>query len=203
MALARRRQGPTACGLPPLLYLTDRARHPDPLAVAARLPPGSGVVLRDYGARDRPALARALATLCRRRRLVLLVGGDAALARAVKADGVHWRAADLARPAAMRRSARAGLRLVTAAAHDARELARAALAGADAVLLGSVFPTRSHEDARPLGPWRFAALARGRRFPESDGPQIYALGGIDPSAAARLPSTERFGGFAAIGALAD
>ncbi len=81
----------------PLWLFTDARRLPDPLAAAARLPRGlAGVVLRHDGEPGRAALGRALARLCRRRRLALVVAGDVRLAAALGA-GVHLRNGMLAR----------------------------------------------------------------------------------------------------------
>jgi thiamine-phosphate pyrophosphorylase len=165
-------------GLPPLWFMTDRIRVPDPLAVAAALPKGAGIILRDYDAPERPAVARALADMCRKRGLLLLVAGDERLAAAIGADGLHlpqwqaWRARDVKRrhPAWM----------VTAAAHDAVSLRRALLAEADAAFLSPVFPTRSHPGAAHLGSVRFSALARSTDMP------VYALGGVDADSISRL-----------------
>ncbi|MDP6952898.1 MAG: thiamine phosphate synthase [Alphaproteobacteria bacterium] len=168
--------------------MVDRARLADPLAAAARLPAGAAVLLRDYDALDRSQLAEDLARLCRRRRLVFLVAGDARLATAVGA-GLHLPQGLVAR--ALRRRG-----LVTAAAHDRPALVRAARAGADACLVSPVFPTASHPGARTLGPVRFAGLVRQAPLP------VYALGGIDARTARRLAGSGARG-IAALGALSD
>jgi thiamine-phosphate pyrophosphorylase len=173
-------------GLPALLLLTDEVRLPDPLAAAARLPRGAGVILRHYGAPDRAALAARLAALCRRRGLLLLVAEDWRLAAAVRADGVH-----LPERPQRRFRGRPGW-LVTAAAHSAPALIRAARRGADAALLSPAFPTRSHPGRPALGPARFARLAHAAPLP------VYALGGVDERTAARLRGAV---GVAANGAL--
>ncbi len=176
-------------GAPPALVLVvDRARLADPLGAARRLPPGAVVLLRDYAAPDRAAFARALAALCRRRRLAFVVAGDWRLAARLGA-GLHMPEA-LARP---RRSAR--LRLRTTAAHGAAGLRRAARAGAGMALLSPAFPTASHPGAPALGPVRFAALARAARLP------VIALGGVDARRARRLAGTGARGA-AAVAALA-
>ncbi len=51
--------------VPRLWLLSDARRLPNPLAAAARLPPGSAVLARDLA----PALLRPLARLARQRRL--------------------------------------------------------------------------------------------------------------------------------------
>lgn len=180
--------------LPPLILVTDRARLSDPVAALDRLRPGDAVLLRDYDAPGRTALAAILARQCRARRLRFLVAGDAQLARAVGADGIHLPEAMLARAPAIR-GTHPGF-LITAAAHDAGALVAAARAGADAALLSPVFATASHPGAPFLGVVRFAALVRGAKLP------VYALGGIAGATAARLSGTGAVG-LAAIGAFAS
>lgn len=124
--------------------------------------------------------------------LVLAVAGDARLARAVAADGLHLPQALVHRAAAARR---AGLSLVTVAAHDAGAVARAARCGADAVLISPVFTTASHSGAAPLGALRFAQLASNA---QRQGLAVYALGGITPANFARLRHL-RLAGYAAVG----
>lgn len=182
-----------ARGLPPLWFMTDRIRVPDPLAVAAALPRGAGVILRDYDAVDRLPLARDLAAVCRNRGLLFLVAGDERIAARSGADGLHlpeWRSRGIG-PVRRRRPGW----LITAAAHGAAALRRAALGGADAAFLSPVFATASHPGAPHLGAVRFAALARSTEMP------VYALGGVDVETVMRLRSAG-IAGVAAIGALA-
>ena len=193
-AIARALNARNAKGLslPPLLFLTDEKRTPDPLAVARKLPRGSGVILRHYGARNRPQRAKALARIARRRGLVLIVAGDATLAKRVGAQGVHFPGRELKKIAALRR--KNPRLLVTASAHGATALAHAAKSGANAALLAPVFRTKSHPGRKALGAKRFNALARAAKLP------VYALGGIGAANAKRL-ARSRACGIAAIGAL--
>lgn len=168
------------------MLLTDRARLPDPVAAVALLPRGSLVILRDgdLPAGARLALGLALASVCRRRGLRLLVAGDPTLARQLRA-GVHWPEKRL--PPRVRGFA-------TAAAHGMAALIRARRAGVSAVLLSPVLPTASHPGAPHLGIVRFAGLVR--RVP---GLAVYALGGIDGTTVGRLAGSGA-AGIAAIGA---
>lgn len=160
---------------PPLFLFSDPARM-DVLAVARILPPGlCGVVFRHDGAPDRAALARRLRAICRARRLVLVVAGDAKLALALQA-GLHLRGG--ARPD-LTRLPRHALR--TASVHDARELRRARNNAANIVFVSPAFPTRSHPGAAALGAYRWRQLAR-RAAPA----KAYALGGVDGTSARRL-----------------
>jgi thiamine-phosphate pyrophosphorylase len=188
-ALARRLNrdagGPA---IPALFFLTDPERTPDPIAAAKRLPRGTAVVYRHFGAADRAHVARQLAAVCRARALTLLIAADPELARRVGADGVHWPEARIA--------PRDGPGLVTAAAHNAEAIARAAACGADACILSPIFPTRSASRREPLGVFRASQLARQSVLP------VIALGGVS-AGNARLLAGRGFAGVAAIDALMD
>ena len=179
--------------LPSLVLVTDAERLVDPVPAAGRLPRGSAVILRHYGAAERAALARRLARLCRARGLVLLVAGDARLAAAVGAGGIHLREREIRRASDWRR--RRPTWLITVAAHSRASLVAAHRAGADAALLAPVFATASHPGAPTLGPVRFAALACASPLP------VIALGGIDARTAPRLKASGA-AGLAAISGLA-
>lgn len=173
--------------------MTDGARVAEPSADLARLNPGDAVIVRDYNARDRAGHARALKRLSRQRRLHLLVAGDARLARAIGADGLHLPEALVAAPG-WRRFKRPGW-LVTAAAHSAAAIARAFACGVDAVLLSPVFPTASHPGGPALGVLHFARLCRLSPLP------VYALGGISAITLRRLNGVP-IAGIAGISAVA-
>ena len=165
-------------GLPTLLFFTDPARTPDPERTARRLAPGAAVVFRAFGAADAEAQGARLLAIARERRLKLLIGADADLAARLGADGVHL-PERLAHRARRLKAAHPDW-LVTAAAHSPRAARRALLAGADAVVVSAVFPSRSASAGSPMGPIRLAILTR-----RLEGP-IYALGGVDNKTARRL-----------------
>lgn len=171
--------------LPGLWLVTDPERTPDPAAMAASLPRGSAVIYRAFGAADAVETGLELRRVTRKAGLRLLVGADPALARRIGADGVHL-PERLAHRAGRIRKARPGW-LVTAAAHDAAAILRARRAGAQAVLVSSVFPSRSPSAGLPLGAVRFEALVRLARLP------VIALGGINARTAARLRASSAAG----------
>ncbi|MEM8986722.1 MAG: thiamine phosphate synthase [Pseudomonadota bacterium] len=175
---------------PPLLFLTDVARVPSPERVAEALPPGCGVILRDYDAPERKVMGERLAAICRRRGLVFLVGADMALANDLGADGVHFPEGlyDRIPPVSLR-----GDMILTGAAHGPAAIRRAVKKSIDAVLLSPVFATRSHPGASSLGRHRVAAIAGAAPLP------VYALGGIDAQSVRRLP--HGLAGVGVIGAL--
>jgi len=157
-------------GLPPLLFVTDPGRVPDPVAVAGRLPRGAGVIYRAFGASDAVGTAFALREVADAQGLVLLVGLDAALAEACGADGLHLPERMLGQGLQLRLDHPDWI--LTGAAHDREALAAAEAAGLDAVLLSPVFQSRSPSARAPLGLERFSALCAATDLP------VYALGGV-------------------------
>ncbi len=180
--------------LPPLLFLTDRTRVPDPLTIVKSLPVGSGIVFRDYDLADRAVLAAKLAAAAVEYGLCLLVAGDPGLAHKIGANGVHLPEHQINEARALRQ--RHPNWIITAAAHSVPALVAARKNGVDAALLSPVFKTASHPDAPALGPTRFATMVRRANMP------VYALGGINAGNASRLRQSGAVG-FAAIGALAE
>ncbi|MBW3616644.1 MAG: thiamine phosphate synthase [Proteobacteria bacterium] len=174
--------------------MTDPVRTPDPAGVATGLPRGAAVILRTFGAPDALATALKLRDLTRRRGLLLLIGADEALAARVRADGLHMperRVRELPRI-----RARHPRWIFTAAAHSPRAVRRAEKAGADAILLSAVFPSRSASARTPLGPVRFARMVRATKAP------VLALGGVNTHTAGRLLRTGA-AGLAAVDAWLD
>lgn len=178
--------------LPALILMTDQARVPDPVAAARVLPHGSAVILRHTDTKTRRGLGRALRDIARARGLVLLIAGDAPLAAEVGAHGLHLPEAR-AREAAHWRALKPSW-MITAAAHSARALTAARIAGADAVLLAPVFATSSHPEREPIGPVRARLIAARAGLP------VYALGGVNARSITRLAQAS-FAGIAAIEAL--
>lgn len=160
----------------------------DIVAAAKALRGSALIVLRARDDKRRAALAKQLAVRSHR----LLVAGDAKLAAACGAAGLHLPEARAHEAPHWR--ARHPNWIITAAAHSIAGLLRAGMFGADAVFLSPVFPTASHPERAVLGPARAALMAAQALVP------VYALGGIDARNAALLLHT-RFQGLAAISAL--
>ena len=180
--------------VPALFFVTDQARVADPLTLVARLPRGSGVILRDYEMPKRAELAGALMGLARRRDLRLLVAGDGRLAESVGAAGLHL--PEARRCEALIWRTRHPKWLITVAAHSAAALLAAAQLQADAALLGPVFPTESHPGSSTMGAAGFTALAQFSPLP------VIALGGLNERNVDQLYPSPVVG-IAAIGGLAE
>jgi thiamine-phosphate pyrophosphorylase len=168
-AKVSRGQGPSAPGLPPLLYFTDPDRTPRPWETAARLPAGVGVVFRHFGRADARETALRLREATRGCGGLLLIGLDAELADAVGADGVHLPERALDHAAGL-----VALRpdwIITGAAHSRAGLSAPGLA---ALIASPVFPAGGASAGRAsLGLATFSSWVEAAPCP------VYALGGID------------------------
>ena len=172
------------CALPTLWLFTDPVRTPDLERAVRALPPRlCGVVFRHDGVSGRAALLRKVALLCRARQIPLLVAADSK--PLPPGAGRHLRAG---------RGPSVPGAFLTSSAHGAAELVRARRAGAMLAFLSPAFATKTHPSALPLGPVRWAKLARTAAIP------VLALGGITGRTARRLPTWVH--GAGAIGGLA-
>jgi len=164
--------------LPPLLFLTDPKRTPDPVAIVPTLPPGSGIIYRHFGASKRASVARQLRYICAQSEIRFIIAGDPVLATHVGAYGVHWPEANLTEA----RKWRGCFPLQTASAHTPSAIRRAANSGMDAVLFSTVFPSNSPSASSPHGAQRTRTVARRANIP------VYALGGLNNENARRVAS---------------
>ncbi|MHA4839035.1 thiamine phosphate synthase [Sphingopyxis sp. MSC1_008] len=182
--------------LPNAWLFSDERSEAGIAELASLLPPGSGIVLRHDsmapGARWR--LLRRLMRIARARALTVLLAGSPATARRWGADGVHLRQRDATHAG---QAHRLGL-LLTMPVHDALEARRARKAGANAVFISPLHPTRSHPGAPVLGRAAWLRLAR------LSGVQPIALGGMTAARARALSRASGIKpGWAAIDAWSD
>lgn len=169
--------------LPTLWLMTDE-RIGDVVKAVESLPRGSGIVFRHHATplAERRKLFDAVRAIALRRRLILILADTPSRARNWGADGAHHR------------STLQGAGLRTVAIHNARELHLARRIGADLMFVSPVFSTRSHPDARTLGPVRLGLLVGRSRH------AVVALGGMDARKFRRLQGLGLHG-WAAIDAL--
>jgi len=159
------------------------------LALAHALEGGLTLVqLREpkLDAARRAAFVHAAVDLCHQYGARVLVNGDAALAEAAGADGVHLPAVRLAA-----QTARPDFPLVAASCHSAAELDLAGKLGCDFAVFGPVRATASHPGVAGIGWDSFAAAVGVPPLP------TFALGGLSR---ADLDAAQRAGahGIAAI-----
>ncbi len=162
--------------LPACLFLTDPNRTPNPVSVLPKLPRGSGIIYRHFGAENRHQTALELSDGIRPLGLRLLIAADPELAQAVGADGVHWPETRLGQARAWRNR----FELQTASAHSRQAIWRASQLNFDAVLASSVFSSDSPSAGRPLGVARFRRLVSTSPIP------VYGLGGVTAQTSKRI-----------------
>ena len=140
------------------------------LALAHALEGGLKLVqLREpkLDAARRAAFVHAAVDLCHQYGARALVNGDAALAAAAGADGVHLPAIQL-----LEQKLRPTFPLVAASCHSAAELELAARLGCEFAVYGSVKATVSHPGVPGIGWNNFAAAVGVPPLP------VFALGGL-------------------------
>lgn len=113
------------------------------------------------------AFTQTVVTLAHRFNATVLVNGDAELAKAAAADGVHYTGKQL-----LECVARPDFAWCSASCHTVQELHHAGALGFDFALLSPVLPTLSHPGAAHLGWGKFADMIAQTTLP------VYALGGL-------------------------
>ncbi len=178
--------------MPNVWLMTDeRVKEADLLRAVRRLPLGAGVILRHYSwsGRKRRLLLEQIRAAGKGRHFLVLLAGKPGRAARWGADGWHGSA----RSGGEKGQRSRGL-VHSMSVHSLAELRAAHRTGADLVFISPLFATRSHPDSKPLGAYRFAAIARRSHVP------VMALGGVSPRHAALV---RRLGasGFGAIDGL--
>ena len=168
---------------PPLLLVTDRQQARLPLAevVAAALAAGCrwvSVREKDLSEDDQIALARSLLPIARRHGARLTVHGDAAVAKACGADGVHLPAgSDPARSRALLGTGK----LIGVSIHTVTEAEAIDPDTVDYAIAGPAYETASKPGYGPeIGRKGLAEIALAARVP------VLAIGGINVARVAEV-----------------
>jgi len=168
---------------PPLLLVTDRRQARAPLSdvVAAALAAGCRWVSlreKDLSEDDQVALLRTLLPIARRSGARVMLHGDAALAKAAGADGVHLSAHG---DAAASRTLLGPGKLIGLSIHTAVEAAAVDPAVVDYAIAGPAYETASKPGYGPeIGRKGLADLTRAARVP------LVAIGGLNATRAAEV-----------------
>lgn len=161
-----------------LYLITDRRQCDDLVACVEKALKGGvrAVQLRekDQSTRERFELGRRLRAATSKFGVRLLVNGDASLARAIGADGVHLPQDGL--PADVCRGLLGPDMLIGVSTHTLSEAADAEERGADFVTFGPVYYTPSKAQyGAPVGVDSLRAVCAHVELP------VFALGGVTPS----------------------
>jgi len=175
--------------LPALFGFSDPIRAPSVERLAAKLPWGAGIVVRHFGRPDFDDICRGI-RCAHDKEIIVLIAGDAELAIASGADGVHIPE----RMASDRALFDRRFGYVTASCHGLAGLRKLEGLPIDGLFLSSVFPSGSPSAKRPIGPHRLTRLVERSALP------VLALGGVNHTTCGRLVGSG-CAGFAVIGAL--
>jgi len=168
---------------PPLLLITDRQQALLPLADVVRAALATGcrwVSMRekDLSEVDQVALARALLSIARRHGACLTLHGDAALAKACGADGVHLPASS--DPIASR-AMLGPAKLIGVSLHTVTEAEAIDPNVVDYAIAGPIFETPSKPGYGPeIGRKGLAEIARAAPVP------VLAIGGLNATRVAEV-----------------
>ena len=163
--------------IPILCLVTDRgacAGRPIEGIVAAAVAAGVGLVQlreRDLSAREILRVGETLLEPVRKGGGALVVNDRADVAVVLGADGVHLGGNSLAVRSA--RKVVGDAMLVGVSVHSIEEAVQAAGEGADYLLLGTIFETRSHPGMPPAGLSLVTEVAAAVRIP------LLAIGGVN------------------------
>ncbi len=168
---------------PPLLLITDRKQARRPLVQVVSMALATGCRWVSVREKDLPEdeqieLALTLLPIARRHKARLTLHGDAALAKACGADGVHLAAGS--DPRAARKLL--GLeKLIGVSIHTVGEAEAIDRRVVDYALAGPAFETPSKPGYGPeIGKIGLAEIARASRVP------VLAIGGLNPARAAEV-----------------
>lgn len=174
--------------------MTDPKRLPNPLDAARRLPRGGAIIYRHFGTPDRLQTAWALRQITFERGQQLLIGADTDLAKAVGADGVHFkRDAALAEPSLWRKRCPDWI-ISMAGIKDGSYGGN--LSVLDGLLVSAIFPSESPSAGPAIGADRLKIICENLNVP------VFALGGVNRDTAHILVGTGA-AGLAGVGHFTD
>lgn len=167
--------------------------------VIKSLPKNSTIIIREYDLDEasREEFAKKIIALARPKKLKILVGKSFALAKKIKADGVHFSDFDKLPLNFLKKKSFPKKFIFSLACHSAKSVLNSAKSKPDMIFLSPIFSTTSHADVKALGLKNLAKTAFKNRNHNYLLPPIFALGGINLN---NIKSVRKLGisGFGAI-----
>jgi len=156
-----------------LYVITDRRLRDEIESTRLALEGGATAIqlrIKDAPTLEMVKIGRELRRITQKHNSLLFINDRIDVALAVEADGVHLGPEDM--PVSLARKMAPNL-IIGASAHTVEDALKAQKEGADYIGAGSVFPTTTKEDAKPLG------LEGLRRILQAVGIPVVAIGGIN------------------------
>ena len=170
----------------PPVFFTNRSLVTDFEEVIKNLPKNSTILIREYDLdkKLRQDFAQKIVDLVRGKfylkRLKILVGKDFALAKKVKANGVHFSDFDKLPLQFLKKKSFAKNFVFSAACHDFKSVVRFSKLKTDLVFISPIFSTASHPNTKKIGLrnlMKFFLQIRSRKCVLSE-TKLFVLGGI-------------------------
>ena len=156
-----------------LYVITDRRLRDEIESTRLALEGGATAIqlrIKDAPTLEMVEIGRELRRITQKHDSLLFINDRIDVALAVEADGVHLGPEDM--PVSLARKMAPNL-IIGASAHTVEDALKAQKEGADYIGAGSVFPTTTKEDAKPLG------LEGLRRILQAVDIPVVAIGGIN------------------------
>ena len=133
------------------------------------------VIFREYDleSKDREEVARKIIKICREKNHKILIGKDLAMARKLRADGIHFSDNDKLPIQIFNRQNLPREFIFSFACHNFLSVLKSHRLKADVIFISPIFITKSHPDVEPLGLMQLSKIIRISKIP------IFALGGVN------------------------
>jgi thiamine-phosphate diphosphorylase len=177
------------------VFFSDRKKVLDLEKTIKNLPKNSWVIFREYDLdkKNREILAQKISRIARSKSLKMLVGKDFALARKIKANGVHFSDKEKIPLHFLQKKSFPKNFILSIACHDLHSFLRIKKLPVNAIFLAPIFPTTSHAQGKNLGINFLRKISHNKEIAK----KIFALGGINSK---NIKTLRRLGiaGFGAI-----
>jgi len=170
------------------VFFTDRKKISEPEKILSILPKNSAIIFREYDLpkNERENLAKNLKEKndkFSKKNCRFIIGKDFALAKKIKADGVHFSDADKnILPFILKKKSLPKNFIFSLAIHHEKSWALVKKLQPDLVFFSPIFVSSSHIDQRPIGIKKFSSLLIKNKYyyPKNKNSvtRIYGLGGI-------------------------
>ncbi len=185
--------------LPVSVLFTDRKKISDIKNTIKFLPKNSAIIIREYDLdkKNREIFALEISKIARVRGLKILIGKDIALAKKIKADGVHFSDSDKLPLQFLQKKSFYKKFIFSFSCHNFKSVLKAQKIKSDMIFISPIFSTTSHLHAKNIGIRNLAEISLKTKSNSYHEVNLYALGGIS---SANLLSVRKLGlsGFAAI-----
>jgi thiamine monophosphate synthase len=164
------------------VLFTNRRKIFDFEGVIRNLPKNSAIIIREYdlSKNAREDFAREIFTLAKKRSdLKVLIGKDLALAKKLKADGIHFSDFDKLPLQILNKKSFPKKFILSFSCHSEKSLLNIRKVNADMVFISPIFPTSSHNEAKTLGVRNLAKITTQNKNRTYSRLPLFALGGLN------------------------